>query len=204
VIKQVNVVVIYTIPSENMDRERTLTSQNSDDRTGIITSFAKLYDDHLTCVFRYVYYRLGDRTTAADVTSTVFEKALAAFHSYRSDKAAPQTWLIAIARNTVTDYLRRSKRVAEVPLDSATNMASAGLSPEEIAESNEEREVLHICFSVLPKREQDIVSLKFGAEITNRRIASLTGLSENNVGAVLFRAIQKLRKCFQEWLNGKR
>jgi RNA polymerase sigma factor (sigma-70 family) len=204
VFNKVNVIVIYTIMSENVEGDRTLTSRNNEDLARAVNSFARLYDDHLTSVFRYVQYRLGDRTEAADVTATVFEKALAAFHNYRSEKSAPQTWLIAIARNTVTDHLRRSKRRSEVPLDNAANMVSTGMSPEEFAENNEEREVLRACYSVLPQRDQDIVSLKFGAEITNRRIATVTGLSENNVGAILFRAIHKLRQCFQEWLNGKR
>jgi RNA polymerase sigma factor (sigma-70 family) len=173
------------------------------EREDTIHTFGQIYDDHLTCVYRYINYRVGDASAAADLTSTVFEKALSSFGKYDSSKAAPQTWLIAIARNTVTDYLRKSSRRSTVPLDAAFAIESADPSPQEAAESREEREILRICLSILQQRELDIVSLKFGAELNNRRIASTLGLSENNVGAILFRTIRRLRQCFQEWRNGK-
>jgi RNA polymerase sigma-70 factor (ECF subfamily) len=46
----------------------------------------------------------------------------------------------------------------------------------------------------LPPREQELVALKYGAEATNRAIAELTGLSESNVGTILHRVVQALRR----------
>ena len=46
----------------------------------------------------------------------------------------------------------------------------------------------------LPQREQELVALKYGAEATNRAIAELTGLSESNVGTILHRVVQTLRR----------
>ncbi len=45
-----------------------------------------------------------------------------------------------------------------------------------------------------PQREQDIVSLKFDAELTNGQIAHIMGLSEPNVRVILFRTLRKLRE----------
>lgn len=47
--------------------------------------------------------------------------------------------------------------------------------------------------ATLSDRERDLIALKFAAGLTNRRIAELTGLSENNVGVILYRAVQRLR-----------
>ena len=49
----------------------------------------------------------------------------------------------------------------------------------------------------LPAREQELVALKYGAEATNRAIAELTGLSETNVGTILHRVVQQLRREWQ-------
>ena len=38
--------------------------------------------------------------------------------------------------------------------------------------------------------------MKYGANLTNRAIAGLTGLSESNVGVILHRVVQALKK---EW-----
>ncbi|MBK8027516.1 MAG: sigma-70 family RNA polymerase sigma factor [Chloroflexi bacterium] len=47
-------------------------------------------------------------------------------------------------------------------------------------------------------RERELIALKYGAELTNRAIAEVTGLSESNVGTTLHRIIQKLRQQWDE------
>lgn len=181
----------------------TVAQLSGEDNITLSERFAKLYDEHLSGIFRYISYRIGDVAVAEDLTSVVFEKALAGFHSYKREKAAPQTWLLSIARNTLTDYFRRAARSQSVPLENADGVASSGPSPEEEVERIEEVERLRLCLERLGHQEQEIVSLKFGAEITNRRIAIMLSLSESNVGVILFRALRKLKECFMEWLNGK-
>ncbi len=158
--------------------------------------FLRIYDEYMNHVYRYINYRVMNSGVAAELTSSVFEKALAAFDTYRKEKAAPQTWLITIARNTVIDYVRQRTKRNIVSLDQALGIESGDPSPEEAMEIKEEREKLSICLSLLPAREQEIISLKFGAELNNRKIASTLRLSSNNVGIILFRAINKLRDCF--------
>ena len=187
-----------------LNREKTVTDSNIA-RHGMVTSgFTALYEEHMAYVFRYINYRVGNRNEAEDLTSVVFEKALAAFHRYDRQKAAPQTWLLAIARNTVTDHLRKSSKRKNMPLDNAVGVESLDPSPPEETERREEYQRLQFCLAALPQREQEIISLKFGAELNNRQIASVIGLSENNVGTILFRAICKLRNCFKDWSNEKR
>jgi RNA polymerase sigma-70 factor (ECF subfamily) len=45
----------------------------------------------------------------------------------------------------------------------------------------------------LPQREQDIVALKFDAELSNTQIAEIMELSEANIRVILFRTLRKLR-----------
>jgi len=186
-----------------LNREKSVTDSNMAQRIGI-SGFTALYEEHMAYVFRYINYRIGNRNEAEDLTSVVFEKALAAFHKYDRQKSAPQTWLLAIARNTVTDHLRKSSKRKNMPLDNAVGVESLDPSPPEEMERREEYQRLQFCLAALPQREQEIISLKFGAELNNRQISSVVGLSENNVGTILFRAICKLRNCFKDWSNEKR
>jgi RNA polymerase sigma factor (sigma-70 family) len=196
-----NVLQCY---SEILNREKTVTDNNIARHGMVISGFTALYEEHMAYVFRYINYRLGNRNEAEDLTSVVFEKALAAFHRYDSNKAAPQTWLLTIARNTVTDYLRKSSKRKTMPLDNALGVESLDPPPPEETERREEYEQLQVCLAMLPQREQEIISLKFGGELNNRQISSVVGLSENNVGTILFRAICKLRNCLKDWSNEKR
>jgi RNA polymerase sigma factor (sigma-70 family) len=165
-------------------------------------TFAELYEEYLPKVYRYINYRINDTQITEDLTSTVFEKALTNFGRYSKDRASFSTWIFSISRNVVIDYYRAQGRRQTVSLDDATEVVSQDSSPEEELLKKEEREKLQIYLMQLPQDEQEIIRLKFGAELNNRQIARMLGLSESNVGTKLYRSIRKLRDVFQESENG--
>ncbi|MBI2853103.1 MAG: sigma-70 family RNA polymerase sigma factor [Chloroflexi bacterium] len=169
---------------------------------GVREAFAGLYEKHMPAVYQFILYRVGDVELAEDLTSSVFEKALANFRRYQSDRASFPTWLIFIARNSLIDYYRVRGRRKNVPLEAAGDIASADPLPEEKAVRREELQRLRLCLEGLSPREQEIISCKFGAEMTNRSIAAVLKLSDSNVGTTLYRAVQKLRDCFRKWQDG--
>jgi RNA polymerase sigma-70 factor (ECF subfamily) len=68
--------------------------------------------------------------------------------------------------------------------------------PQIVEEAAQERaEFVHLAklLARLAERERELVALKYGAGLTNRAIARLTGLSETNVSTILYRVIQQLR-----------
>jgi RNA polymerase sigma-70 factor (ECF subfamily) len=149
-----------------------------------------LYADQLPRVYNYFRYRVGDGAVAEDLTSHTFEKAWAARHRYRRDLAAFSTWLMTIARNVATDHYRRRRDHA--PLEAADHVAG-GDEPHQLAERREDFERLWSLLHQLPDRDRELVSLKYGADLTNRAIAKHMHLTETNVGTLLHRAVQKLR-----------
>ena len=69
----------------------------------------------------------------------------------------------------------------------------AEISPEESLLEHERIATLLDLVQQLPQREQDILSLKFDAEVTNRDIARVVGISEVNVRVILYRTLRRLR-----------
>ena len=149
-----------------------------------------LYADQLPRVYNYFRYRVGDGAVAEDLTSLTFEKAWAARNRYRRDLATFSTWLLSIARNVAIDHYRRRRNHA--PLEAAERVAG-GVDPQQEAEQREALERLWRLLGQLPDRDRELVSLKYGAELTNRAIAKQMKLTETNVGTLLHRAVQKLR-----------
>jgi RNA polymerase sigma-70 factor (ECF subfamily) len=149
-----------------------------------------LYSNQLPRVYNYFRYRVGGGPVAEDLTSLTFEKAWSARHRYRRDVAAFSTWLMAIARNVATDHYRRRREHA--PLEAAEHV-EGGEAPHAQIEKREDFERLARLLGELPERERELVSLKYGAELTNRAIAKQVHLTESNVGSILHRAVQKLR-----------
>lgn len=155
-------------------------------------AFTVLYQSQLDRVLNYVRYRLGPGE-AEDVTADIFARAWSRRESYDSRKGKPSTWLWAIARNLVTDRLRR-RRLTQVEL--SANLPSDDEPFSEISQQ-EEWEQVWTAISRLSSVDQEIIALRFGAGHTNRSIATLVGLSEANVSQRLRRALHKVRNELQ-------
>jgi RNA polymerase sigma-70 factor, ECF subfamily len=152
-----------------------------------------VYTEQLPRVFNFFRYRLGNDALAEDLTSRTFEKAWAARSRYRRDLAGFSTWLLSIARNVATDHLRAQR--PHLPLEAAEEVAAKDTPHDEVARHSDLAR-LSALLQQLPLREQELVALKYGAEATNRAIAELTGLSESNVGTILHRVVQTLRRAW--------
>ncbi len=154
-----------------------------------------LYELELPRIYNFFRYRVGDGPEAEDLTSTTFEKAWRARHRYRRDLASFRTWLFAIARNVAIDHFRQKREHA--PLEEAEGLPG-GETPEDAAIRRSEVARLSHLLSLLPERERELLSLKYGAGLTNRAIARVTGLSESNVGTIVHRTVALLRAGWNE------
>ncbi len=155
--------------------------------------FEALYQVELPRIYNFFRYRVGDGQLAEDLTADTFEKAWRHRERYNRDLAAFSTWLFTIARRVAVDYYRKHR--AETPLDELVDVA-AGENAEDRAQQRADFARLSVLLARLADRDRELVALKYGAGLTNRAIAGLTGLSESNVGVILHRALQTLRA---EW-----
>ena len=64
---------------------------------------------------------------------------------------------------------------------------------EEEAQERAEFAQLSALLARLAERERELVALKYGAGLTNRAIARISGLSESNVSTILHRLTRQLR-----------
>ena len=163
-----------------------------------VETFTELYEHYMPKVFRYISYQVGNMDLAEDLTSAVFEKTLTKLNSYRSNKASFSTWLMTVARNTVIDHYRVKSRKITISIEETFDIASKEISPEEKVIRKEELQRLDTYLREFSQQEREIISLKFGAELNNRQIAKMLGLSESNAGTKLYRAIRKLGDKFKE------
>ncbi|HWV94383.1 MAG TPA: sigma-70 family RNA polymerase sigma factor [Vicinamibacterales bacterium] len=151
-----------------------------------------VYADQLPRVYNFFRYRFGVTADAEDLTARTFEKAWRARHRYRRDVAAFSTWLLSIARNVAADHMRA--RRPHVALDEAASMETATGTPEDEAVRHSDGERLAALLQSLPERERELLAMKYGAGMTNRAIATATGLTESNVGTIVHRAVLTLRE----------
>ena len=156
--------------------------------------FAELYDQYFPKVFAYVYGRIQNKEAALDIVSDVFEKAYVKQQALRSPKAFG-SWLFTIARNEIASHWRKEKPAAKAMQDAAwqNELTHQPPSPEDSLLHRERLNHLASLVRQLPAREQEIISLKFDAELSNREIAQVLKTTEVNVRVTIFRALRKLR-----------
>ncbi len=153
-----------------------------------------VYWEHVPRIYNYFRYRVASVQVAEDLTAVTFEKAWRARDRYRGNLDGFSNWLFAIARNVALDHFRKHR--PEVSLDDVEEAASDD-SPERIAQRNCDFAHLVALIRTLPEREQELVTLKYGAGLNNRKIAQVTGLRESNVGTILCRVVGQLRSRWE-------
>jgi RNA polymerase sigma factor (sigma-70 family) len=143
-------------------------------------------------VYSYAAYRLGDGPDAEDATSETFERAVRYRRSYDAGTGNVQAWLLGIARRVVDDQLAQAR-----------TRATAG-PPPDIAEDGDvalratNRLALRGVLGTLSQSERDLLALRYGAGLTARDIALVTGGKTNAIEVALHRLLAKLRAGMNE------
>ena len=154
----------------------------------------RVYWEQMPRIYNFFRYRICDDLIAEDLTATTFEKAWRYREKYRDDLSAFSTWLFTIARNVSTDYLRRQK--LELPLHEDLYITDQE-SLDAIVQLEDDLAQLKAIIAQMSDREQEIISLKYGAELSHREIAEVMELSSSNIGVLVHRAIQSIRRQWE-------
>ena len=151
-----------------------------------------VYNQSLPKIFHYFCYKVGDSIIAEDLSAITFEKAWKSRRNFRKDGQV-QAWLLGIARNVASDHFRKKSK--EISLNDMSESDLAFQFDDDIQRKLDFQAIL-AALAQFPNRERELIAMKYGAELTNREIAHMTGLSESNVGTILHRVVVKLR---MEW-----
>jgi RNA polymerase sigma factor (sigma-70 family) len=159
-------------------------------------AFERLYERHVSDVYRYAAAMLGTAADAEDVTQTTFLNAYRAFKSgTRPEK--PQSWLIAIAHNVCRQRFRQSqRRPHEVAFDEG--IGERGATVESTAPSAED---LRRALSQLQPSQRAAIVMRELEGCSYAEIADVLGISVSALETLLFRARRALREQLEEQLT---
>lgn len=154
-----------------------------------------IYWEQAPRLYNFFRYRIGDSDIAQDLTSRTMLKAWRYRESYKDNLGAFAAWLFQIARNVAHDYFVEQAKEPLRLFD--MQHLQADLSVEHEVDKRRDAAMLYSLLSKLDKREQDIIALKYGADMTNRDIANVLDMSESNVGTILHHTIKNLRRQWE-------
>jgi RNA polymerase sigma-70 factor (ECF subfamily) len=164
---------------------------------GDVRILSELYEKYHTSIYRYLYYRVGDRHTAEDLTSEVFERMLRFIGGFQPPSATFTAWLFQIARNLATDHYRRNGGKQQVELEE--QMGDSKNDPDRAIERSLTGETLQQALSRLTEDQRDVIILRFVAEIPIAEAAQALSKTEDAIKGLQRRALIALRRTLNEW-----
>jgi RNA polymerase sigma-70 factor (ECF subfamily) len=188
-------VTIITDEPVTSDVEQSLVRQV---RRGDESAFAELVERHQAMVFGTVLRLVHDRDVAADVTNRAFYRAFDHLDSF-DDSRPLQPWLLRIAAHEALNELRSRRRDVEHTVGGEAaaielEQLAGGPDPAELIPRRERGAAIRAAVARLPETQRAMVVLRYFADLSYADIAEATEQTVNNVGVVLLRARERLRR----------
>lgn len=167
------------------DRQRVEAAQADPSR------FGDLYEAHFYRIYAYVAKRVPQRHQAEDVTSEVFRDAFAGLPKFEWRDVPFRAWLLRIAQRAVADHWKKQGRESGSLLD---DEAAAD-------DETERRALLFQLVDRLPEAQYRTIHMRFVEQKSIREIAEEMDRTEGAVKQLQQRAIENLRKQWEEGPN---
>lgn len=178
----------FVITSENKVARLVEEAQQ-----GNIKAFGKLYDLFVDRVYRFIFFRIGKKEDAEDLTEEIFLKTFKNIATYKQKTDIPfEAWLFRIVRNRIIDYYRTRKESASI--EQAESVFDTKPGPEEQTVQNIQVQEVLAALVKLPQQYQDIIILKFIEEKSNEEISFILGKSVAHIRVIQSRALKALRQ----------
>ncbi len=155
-------------------------------------ALTRIYEENFDRVYRYVVLKIGDRTEAEDITQQVFINVIKSISSYKWQGAPFTAWLYRIAHNQIVDYLRRKTKVPTAQL--SETLPSKDIDPTTAVEQKLQIESITEVMKRLTSAQQQVITLRFTAEMSIAEVAKAMGKSEGAIKALQHSAVAALRR----------
>ncbi|MGH3054653.1 MAG: RNA polymerase sigma factor [Gaiellaceae bacterium] len=146
--------------------------------------FGELYEHNFERVYAFIVRRVGERSTAQDLTADVFHQALANLSRFEWRGVPFVAWLLRIASNAIVDHAQRAARERALPVPDG---------PEEISlEEVQHRARLFQLVNDLPEDQRRVIRMRFAEQKSLREVAENLGRTEGAVKQLQFRGLENL------------
>ncbi len=161
---------------------------------GNAEAFSYLYEQNVSRIYNYIFYRIGSAQDAEDLTSRVFHRAFGHINSYIEKGVPFSAWLYRIAHNLIANWHRDNFRRREVSLEDQLDLPQHGDLPERMVEKNQETEMLLKAIRKLSPERQQLILLKYLEDLSNAEIAIIMRRTEGAIKSLYHRSLMALRE----------
>ncbi len=154
---------------------------------------SRVYELYVERIYAFFAYRLPGPDDAEDLTATTFERIVRHAGRYDEARGTLATWIFTIAERVLIDHYRWHGRRDEQSLPDDGDIVDQSMVWDD-APSEGLAPALQRALQQLSPREQQVIGLRFGGDLSGREIARLLGTSDDNAHQILSRALRRLRQ----------
>jgi RNA polymerase sigma-70 factor (ECF subfamily) len=170
-------------------------------QAGDMRAFSELFERYYDVVFRYVLFRMNDRTLAEDITQETFLRALRRISSVTYQGRDIGAWFVTIARNLIFDHVKSSRYRLESTTSDIIELSPTTHGPEQqVLDLATNEEVLR-CVRKLNADQQECISLRFLQGLSVAETAKIMDRNEGAVKALQHRAVRRLAQLLPDGLR---
>src|ERR1700680_2917538 len=164
--------VVGEIPIEPNRLAQAVRAARRAEEGGWDVLFERFHAD----VHAYALARLGDWSSAEDVTQETFVAAVRSIRSLREEREpAVQAWFLHICKHKVVDHLRRKGR-RERPVDLGVSVA---LDPAQLTETKLRADDMRAAMTDLTEDQRDILIRRF---VLDQSLEEAAGGTRRKIG----------------------
>lgn len=171
-------------------------------QAGDTEAFGLIYDRYMDTVFRFIYFRVGNRPLAEDLTSDTFLRALKRISSFTWQGRDLGAWLVTIARNLVADHFKSGRYRLEVTTGDVLDADREDRGPEGSPETAVVDHITNVALLTAVKQlnpeQQECIVLRFLQGFSVAETAQAMGKNEGAIKALQYRAVRALARLLPE------
>lgn len=171
-------------------------------QAGEAEAFGLLYDRYMDTVFRFIYFRVGNRQLAEDLTADTFLRALRRIGSFTWQGRDLGAWLVTIARNLVADHFKSGRYRLEITTGDVLDAEKEDRGPEGTPETAVVDHITNVTLLTAVKQlnpeQQECIVLRFLQGFSVAETAQAMGKNEGAIKALQYRAVRALARLLPD------
>ena len=152
----------------------------------------QIYEEYGQPVYRFLLRLTGDPDLAEDLLQETFYQALVHIGKFEQ-RSSLYTWLCQIGKNAWLKEMRRSSRIADIPMEEL-HLPNTAPTPEESTIQKEQLYILRQAIRRLDEPYKEVFILHVFGGLKFKDIAAANGKSESWARVTYYRARLQIAK----------
>lgn len=159
--------------------------------------FLTAYDDYAQNILRHIYFRVGNKEIAEDLTQETFFKTWRYISEKNKEITNLKTFLYKVANNLIIDQYRQKNKITVAIDDISEEFIATEARQEKETEKSFDKRLIEESLFKLKDDQRQILIYRYIDDLSISEISNLTGKTKENIRVIIHRGLKSLRETIK-------